>query len=109
MEHAQRVTIRVACTPCGERSVDPHVVTIRNCVETDDWSYWFVCPACGTRGAATTSAPSALSAICAGSRFETWSLPAELAEHRAGAPLTLVDLLELRLLLIEPDWIEQLL
>ena len=109
MEPPRTTTIRVECASCGELSVTPQSVTLRNCVESDQWTYWFRCPTCGTRAAAATSAQPALAAIHAGSHFQTWSLPAELAEQRSGAPLTLVDLLELRLLLIEPDWIQQLL
>jgi len=50
----------------------------------------------------------ALDAICAGSTHSTWNIPAEISERPGGPPLTLVDLLALRLLLIEPDWIDQL-
>lgn len=83
-------------------------VTIRKCVDTDAWSYWFVCPKCRGRSAARTSASAAMGAVAAGSNLQTWSLPAELNEHPDGPPFKLVDLVELRLLLIDDDWIDQL-
>ncbi len=103
------IMIRVECSDCGHVKVAPNDVTIRNCIDTDDWSYRFVCPACGVRSAAATKPAQALAAMCEGAEFETWTLPAEAYERPDGPPLTLVDVLELRLLLIEPDWIEQLL
>jgi len=109
MEEAGSIQLLVSCSGCGHVKVAPDDVTIRNCVDTDDWSYWFVCPCCRSRAAAATPRPSALDAICAGSAFDTWSLPAELNERPEGPPFTFVDLIEMRLLLIEPDWIDQLL
>jgi len=38
----------------------------------------------------------------------TWRLPAELDERPDRPPLTFLDILELHLLLLEPDWIDQL-
>jgi hypothetical protein len=88
--------------------VAPGEVTIRNCVDDDGWSYWFICPSCRLRAAARTRRGSAFDAIYAGSTLDTWRLPAELDERPAGPPLTFIDFLELRLLLLEPDWIDQL-
>jgi hypothetical protein len=46
--------------------------------------------------------------MCAGSALHTWRLPAELEERPEGPPLTIVDLMQLRLVLTEPDWLDQL-
>jgi hypothetical protein len=43
-----------------------------------------------------------------GAAFDTWRLPAELRERPEGPRLTLVDLIELRLAIMEPSWIEHL-
>ena len=101
--------VTVACATCGHVKVTPDAVTIRHCTDIEQWSYWFVCPHCGMRAAGSTSASAGLAAIEAGSHLNMWTLPAELNERPQGRSLTLVDLLELRLLLVEPDWIEQLL
>ncbi len=108
MEETGSVRVRVSCSACGHLNVTPADVTIRNCIETDAWSYAFTCPRCRIRDAAPTSRRAALAAISAGATMQTWRLPAEISERRDGPPLTFVDLLELRLMLIEPDFIEQL-
>jgi hypothetical protein len=108
MEEPGLTTVVVRCPECGQVRVSPRDVTIRNCVDDDTWSYWFVCPACQRRAASPTRRSSALDAICAGSALDTWALPSELEERPDGEPLTLVDLLQLRLILIEPDWLDQL-
>jgi hypothetical protein len=98
----------VNCSTCGNIQVASSDVTVRNCVDDDGWSYWFICPSCRRRAAAGTRRRPALAAVRAGSRLNTWRLPAELDERPDGPPLTLVDLLELHLLLLEPDWTDLL-
>ncbi len=100
--------LRVMCPTCGEVKVAPGDVTIRNCVETDKWSYWFVCDRCRLRAAGATNRRAALDAVGAGSKFDTWRLPAELNERSDAPPLTWVNVLELRLALIEPDCLDEL-
>jgi hypothetical protein len=109
MQDATPTNIRVECSRCGQVRLASVKVTIRCCVDTGKWSYWFTCPNCETRAAGSTSQGRALAAVNAGSPYESWTLPAERNERPAGPPLTLVDLIELRLALIEPDWINQLL
>jgi hypothetical protein len=104
MQEPKRLVVN--CSSCGDMTVTSSEVTIRNCVDNDGWSYWFICPACRCRAAARTRRLPALAAVCAGSPLNTWRLPAEFDERRDGPPLTLVDLLELHLLLLEPDWID---
>jgi hypothetical protein len=47
-------------------------------------------------------------AVDAGAAFEGWTLPTELLERPDGPPFTIVDVLDLHLLLLEPDWFEQI-
>ena len=101
-------TIVANCTTCGHVRVAPCDVTIRNCVDSDEWSYWFRCPTCQRRAAGTTHRGPALDAILSGSAFETWRTPAEVFERPEGSPFTYADVLELRLRLIEPDWTDEL-
>lgn len=109
MDGTTPARIRVECSRCGQLRVAASNVTIRICADTKDCSYRFMCPNCDTRNCASTSQERALAAVNAGSACESWTLPAERNERPSGPPLTLVDLLELRLALIEPDWINQLL
>jgi hypothetical protein len=98
----------VNCSTCGDVSIASSAVTVRCCVDNDSWSYWFICPSCCRRAAAPTRRRLALVAVDAGSTLRTWRLPVELDERPDGPPLTLVDLLELHLLLLDADWIDQL-
>ena len=108
MGHTSSTRLVVSCSTCGNVKVACSEVTIRNCVDNDAWSYWFICPGCRSRTSAGTRRRSALEAIDSGSTLNTWRLPAELDERPNGPPLTLVDLLELHLLLREPDWLDYL-
>jgi len=108
MDETSPTRIVANCPSCGDVKVAPSDVTIRNCVDDDSWSYWLICPSCRHRAAAQTQRRPAFGAICAGATLDTWRLPAELDERPDGPPLTFVDVLELHLLLLEPDWIDQL-
>jgi hypothetical protein len=102
------VGIEVVCPDCEQVRVDPNAVTVRVCMDTVEWSYWFVCPLCEHRAAAPTHQGPALEAISAGSPFESWRLPAELSECHDGPPIQLFDLLELKLDLMQPNLVEAL-
>ncbi len=109
MVHGTNVWVVVHCPDCGDVRVRTNEVTLRNCVDDDSWSYWFVCPLCAHRTAADTERAAAVTAVAAGSRLEHWILPAELDERPNAPALTGADLLEFHLGLIEPDWINELL
>jgi hypothetical protein len=99
----------VDCPDCGEGRVDTLDVTVRARIENDDWSYRFTCPMCARRAVATTSRAAALRAVEAGAALETWRWLTEMDERASGGPpLSLVDLLDLRMALSEPDWLETL-
>ena len=99
----------VRCPECGEERVDPLVVTVRARIEIDDWSYRFTCPSCNLRAVASTSREAALQAVEAGATLESWrwSSEADDPDHN-GPPLSLADLLDLRVALSEPSWFETL-
>lgn len=98
----------VDCPECGEGRIDPVDVTVRARIESDDWSYRFICPTCERRTVASTSRAAALEAVEAGATLETWRWSSDGGSARDGPPLNLSDLLELRLALSEPDWLETL-
>jgi uncharacterized Zn finger protein len=100
--------IVVRCPDCGESRVQVGEVTLRECVDTGGWTYRARCPQCGVLFVDVTQRDAALRVLVAGAPVESWLLPAELDERPDGPPLTLTDLLELHLLLLEPDWFEQL-
>jgi predicted RNA-binding Zn-ribbon protein involved in translation (DUF1610 family) len=98
----------VDCPECGEGRIDPVAVTVRARIESDDWSYRFTCPTCGRRTVASTSREAALEAVEAGASLETWRWSPGGGSTHDGPPLSLTDLLELRVALSEPDWLETL-
>lgn len=83
-------------------------VTVRHCTDDGRWDYWLRCPVCGQHSAGRSSWWLALEAFAAGSNLEEWSYPDELREPHLGPPLNLLDLAELHLAMIEPDWIDSL-
>jgi len=103
-----RVRIVVKCPDCVETRIDSDDVTLRHCVDDESWSYRFVCPLCRRPAVSPTGRLAALDAMLIGCPLESWRLPAELLEHLGGPPLTLTDLSELRELLQEPGWFDDL-
>lgn len=99
----------VDCPECGEERVDPFDVTVRARIENDEWSYRFTCPSCDRRTVALTSREAALQAVEAGASLETWRWTSEAdGPDHDGPPLSLADLLDLRVALSEPSWLETL-
>ena len=67
------------------------------------------CSACDVVFVANTREDRAHRALAAGARLEMWTLPAELTERPpAGRAIDAVDILELRLALMEPEWFDKL-
>jgi predicted RNA-binding Zn-ribbon protein involved in translation (DUF1610 family) len=97
----------VDCPDCGEGRIEPMDVTVRARIESDEWSYRFVCPSCTRRTVASTSRAAALEAVEAGAALETWRWSTEpRVVDLDASPLTFTDLLDLRVALSEPDWLE---
>jgi hypothetical protein len=106
MKMASRVV--VACPTCETVRVPPDQIWVQWCIDTDGWTYRSRCPKCRSLLHSPTSERLASVVLGMGAQLESWSLPAELNERPSGPPLTPVDLLELHLLLLEPDWFDQL-
>jgi hypothetical protein len=104
----QGLQIVVKCPDCGELRVSPREVTVRNCVDNGTWSYRFTCPSCHGRTVGKSVEIALLNAVGAGANLEEWTLPTELLERPDGAPFTLVDVLELHLAMLEPDWFDEI-
>jgi predicted RNA-binding Zn-ribbon protein involved in translation (DUF1610 family) len=99
----------VDCPECGEERIDPLDVTVRARIEADEWSYRFTCPSCNRRAVASTSREAALQAVEAGASLETWRWSTESdGPDRDAPPLNLGDLLDLRVSLSEPGFLETL-
>jgi hypothetical protein len=105
----QNAVIVVKCWDCGETRVAASEVTIRRCVDDGSWSYRFTCPKCRRLSVAPTHEPVASAAMAAGSGFEEWQLPTDLADRPDGPPFTEDDLVELRNRFLDPDWFDALL
>jgi hypothetical protein len=99
--------IVVRCPNCAEVRVEANAVVLRNCMDTDQWSYRFRCPECDRTTVASTGRRSGLAAAAVGVAVETWQLPRPSVTP-AGAPFTALDALALRATLNERDWFETL-
>jgi hypothetical protein len=104
----QGLQVVVECPDCGEVRVPPREVTVRNCLDNGTWSYRFTCPRCHGRTVGKSVEAALLNAVGAGASLEEWTLPAELLERPDGPPFTLVDVLELHLAMLEPDWFDEI-
>jgi hypothetical protein len=84
-------------------------VTVRWCLDVNGWSYRARCSVCDVVFVANTREDRAHRALAAGARLEMWTLPAELTERPvAGRAIDAVDILELRLAMMEPEWFDKL-
>ena len=102
-------TIVVRCPDCRSGRVTAQSVTVRWCLDTNAWSYRTLCSACDIVFVANTREDRAHRALAAGATLEMWTLPAELTERPApGRAIDPVDILELRLALMEPEWFDKL-
>jgi hypothetical protein len=102
-------TIVVRCPDCRSGRVSAQSVTVRWCLDHNGWSYRARCAVCGIVFVASTREDRAHRALAAGAHLEMWTLPAELAERPSeGRPIDAVDILELRLALMEPEWFDKL-
>jgi len=102
-------TVRAQCPACGDVSLQIDDLTVRVCSDDDiPSSYRFRCPGCEQTVHREASPRIVDLLVSAGAPHEMWSWPAELAEHRAGPPLTHDDLLDLHVLLEDDTWFQQL-
>src|SRR5438445_10506067 len=103
MDH--RTHVIVSCRDCGQTRMPADEVTLRGCLDDDQWSYRFTCPGCGLASVESTSVSRALDAVENGLSVETWHYPSELDEPHEGPALNLDDRLAPHRNLVAPDWL----
>ena len=97
--------VRSTCDVCGDVEMRPEHLELRVCSDPKYSTYHFSCPSCHrliTKPAADGRVRLALLGV--GVHMVEWSLPDELHEPHDGPPLTSDDLIDLMLLLEQPDW-----
>ena len=100
--------IEATCPQCGTVECEPAAFELGICNQAESSYYAFPCPACGTRVQKQADERAIELLIAEGVTPHHWTIPAELLEAREGPPLTYDDLLDLHLLLEQPDWFEAL-
>lgn len=110
MEREIVVTIvKATCPRCGDVELVPNDIELRLCTVQDMSTYHFTCRRCDkivAKPAADERIVMLLTSV--GVRLVQWELPAELRETHDGPPISIDDLIDLRLLLERPDWAELL-
>jgi predicted RNA-binding Zn-ribbon protein involved in translation (DUF1610 family) len=107
--------IRASCPTCGEVDLRPeevvlHVVRAPDGLISDLSEYRFRCPSCADQVA--KPADERIAQLLTTGGVPVAETPPELPPHpefpSAGPPLTPDDLLDLHLLLTQPDWFSEL-
>ncbi|MDQ6698115.1 MAG: hypothetical protein M3Z46_11735 [Actinomycetota bacterium] len=102
-------TIRASCAECGDVELTTSDVEVRVCTEDNQGTYSFRCPRCALIIVKPAEPRIIELLVASGVRLCTWSLPAELAEPRAGGdPINHDDLLDFHALMERDDWIDNL-
>ena len=97
-------TIRATCGQCGDVELTTADVRVRVCVEDNQGSYLFRCPACRMAVVKPAEPRIVDLLVASGVEFSTWTMPAELREQRpAGPAISHDDLLDFHVLLEDPD------
>ena len=102
--------IRASCVDCGDVELRVDDVIVRICADDNAGSYVFRCPRCDM-SVVKDAEPRVVDLLLAsGVAMTTWSLPAELDEHPAEAPVfTHDDLLDFHTVLEGDDWFDRFL
>ena len=101
--------VKTTCGRCGDVELQPTQLELRICSVPDRSVYAFTCPNCSTPVIKPAADPRVIQLLrSVGVPSVGWSVPAEVAEPREGAPLTSDDLIDLMLLLEQPDWFDRL-
>lgn len=110
MERKIVVTIvKATCPRCGDVELIPGDLELRLCTTPELSTYHFTCRRCDkvvSKPAADERVVMLLTSV--GVPAVEWSLPAELDERHEGPPISMDDLIDLRLLLERPDWADEL-
>jgi predicted RNA-binding Zn-ribbon protein involved in translation (DUF1610 family) len=101
--------VKATCPTCGDVELAPNELELRLCSAPAASTYVFTCPKCEKIIAKSASDGRVVTLLgTVGVPTVHWDLPAELSERRDGPPLTLDDLIDLRLALDSPDWAQLL-
>lgn len=102
--------IRASCAECGDVELRVDDVQVRVCADDNAGSYVFRCPRCDM-AVVKDAEPRVVDLLLAsGVVMTTWTLPAELLEHRLDQPaFTHDDLLDFHAALEGDDWLDELL
>ncbi len=87
-------TIRASCETCGDVELTTADVRVRVCIDDNRGEYSFSCPACHMTVVKPAEPRTIDLLVASGVEMDTWTLPAELSEPRAGQPISHDDLLE---------------
>lgn len=101
-------TIRANCPSCGDVQLRAADLRVRVCSDDETGTYNFRCPSCAQRVAKKANRHIVDLLVSSGVRMDVWRLPAELSEPRIGPPICPDDVLDMHLLLEEPNWFDQL-
>lgn len=96
-------TIRASCSTCGDVQLTTADVSVRVCTTTDQGEYRFTCPSCADLVVRSAEPRTIDLLLAAGVSYMTWELPAELFEHKGGAPFTHDDLIDFHSILENDD------
>lgn len=101
--------IKATCQRCGDVELEPSQVELRICSIPDRSVYAFTCPSCRTSVLKPAADPRVVTLLrSVGVPSVGWEFPVELNERRDGPPLTGDDLIDLMLLLEQPDFMDRL-
>lgn len=100
--------IKATCEDCGDVELGIEDVQVRVCAQDERGSYVFRCTRCRLP-VVKPAEPRVVELLsAAGVEVVAWSLPEELFELHAGAPIDHDDLIDFHRLLETDDWLEAL-
>ena len=100
--------IKASCHDCGDVELAVHDLEVRVCTTDAQGTYVFRCPSCLMSVAKPAEQRVVEMLVASGVSLVEWDLPAELFEHRAGAPISHDDLIDFHHLLQDDDWFDAL-
>jgi hypothetical protein len=101
--------VKTTCERCGDIELTPSELELRICSTPDRSVYAFTCPSCATSVIKPAADPRIITLLrSVGVQSVGWVIPAEFDEPREGPAITSDDLIDLMLLLDEPDWFDRL-
>ena len=101
-------TINASCPDCGEVQLASRDITLRVCSHAPLSYYRFICPGCRNEVRKPADEYIVSLLMSGGVRAQTWEVPAEALEVKAGAALCYDDLLDFVLQLWRNDFLSVL-